>query len=629
VNSSVAGPDPFRISQLDVELWVDNGYRREGVEEYFEVINTALGSENAVTDIRFPTSSSIYAVLDEEVHAYLNGTITGSIPESDRKRARKATCMRIEEKFQEIIYKYDSQASTRMTALEQYQKLRNVYTVEQDPNQLDSGIRAYGFAIASVTMVTAIGFAIWTYKQRTSPVVRASQPFFLILICSGVFVLASSIFPLAIDDGFASQEACDRACMAIPWLVAMGWSILFAALYAKIRRVNLVIRNAMAFRSITVSERDVMLPFAVLFTSNLILLTVWTIYDPLTWVRIQTSETTSYGTCKVQASSDSWKIIVSFLGVLNGAALIASNVEAYKGRNVDTDYGESSYIALIMGSFLQIVLVGVPLYFLVYDNPTAKFFVSSSMVFLICMSVLLLLFIPKWRNWIKKPIGVKDSRSLMLSSGVPGNSRPASADSQLNSEVEPACKESLYEIAWKTRVHNLERIMLEAGIDSEATKNCLREAQFLDSRDQPALLTSVTSYSRAPSAKSRGTVAFMSSLNAVSEAPSLLTDHLNNGDDQCSMVSPEARQEMSPAALEAQRMFPPNGDGGRPFNGAARDRRSYRQPVTSVHVLEGLVSEASSIHDVDGPEKGDDDDVATEVGSSGLVDMPGPESSKN
>jgi hypothetical protein len=245
-NASTAGggSDPFRVSQLDVDLWTSNGYDRDSVINYFDGIYEALESDNVVVDIRFPTSSEIYNELDRAVHDFLNTTINGGafLPNASLARARKEIGDDLKEKFQQIIFEYNSQASTKNSALEQYQKLRNVFTVNEEMNQLGSGIRAYGFSVASVTMVIAVFFAAWSYKYRTTSVVKASQPFFLILICLGVFVLASSVFPMAIDDSFASTEACDKACMAVPWLVTMGWSILFAALYAKLRRVNLVIR---------------------------------------------------------------------------------------------------------------------------------------------------------------------------------------------------------------------------------------------------------------------------------------------------------------------------------------------------------------------------------------------------
>ncbi|KAL3921905.1 MAG: hypothetical protein SGILL_002499 [Bacillariaceae sp.] len=520
-SEAVAGPDPFRHTQLDVDLYGENGYPRESVEAYFDVLNTALDSDNAVVDIRFPTSSELYALLDEEVHDYLNGTIHGDFSQEVLLRTRKDLTRRVGRQFEEIITEYDSQASTRVPALEQYQKLRNVYKSNNtNRNQLGSGIRAYGFAIASVTMLLAGVFAFWSYQKRATPVVKASQPFFLILICLGVFVMASSIFPMAIDDGYAPVEACDRACMAIPWLITMGWSILFAALYAKLRRVNIVIRNAMAFRSIKVSERDVMLPFAVLFTSNLILMTIWTILDPLVWIRSNTSPTESYGACKIQEKdSASWKAIISLIAVLNGAALIGANLEAYRARNVDTEFGESSYIGLTMGSFLQVIAVGLPLFFLVNDNPTATFFLTSSMVFLMCISVLLLLFIPKWRTH-----RIRQSQNA----GRPERTGPETRITRLttastsNGGRNPVSDQIRYnEAAWIEKVRNLESALEEAGIDP---KPYMREADILDGRDEIMTVSGNTSVRGIfiPSASHyKGKSSMISSLVPMSEAAEL------------------------------------------------------------------------------------------------------------
>lgn len=500
--TALAGSDPFRLSQLDVDLWVANGYYKESVEEYFGVIYEALESENAVVDIRFPTSSSIYALLDEEVHDFLNASTHGLLEGDDLIIARKELSQGLVQQFREIISEYDSQASTRSSALEQYQKLSNVYKANNSNlNQLGNGIRGYGFAIASLTMVLAVVFAFWSYKKRLSPVVKASQPLFLVLICLGVFILASSIFPMAIDDGFASVEACDKACMAIPWLISMGWSILFAALYAKLRRVNLVVRNALAFRSIKVSEKDVMLPFAVLFTCNLILMTVWTLVDPLLWVRIQTSSTESYGACRVEdKESPAWKVIVSIVAVLNGAALIGANVEAYKARHVDTEFGESNYIGLIMGSYLQVVAVGLPLFFLVNDNPTARFFLTSSMVFLMCISVLLLLFIPKWRTVRQRRLNRQIGRNttsterndtMRLNTTVLSN-RHSESTTVTRGHRASTAQQRYNEAIWAERVRTLESLLSDAGIDG---KPYLRNANMLDQHDQVVGITTIASYS--------------------------------------------------------------------------------------------------------------------------------------
>jgi gamma-aminobutyric acid type B receptor len=159
--------------------------------------------------------------------------------------------------------------------------------------------------------------------------------------------------------------------------------------------------SAKQWKRLKVSERDVLYPFAILFTVNVVLLVVWTVLDPLKWNRKETSETSSYGHCSTDLDNSgvTWKVAAALLAATNGAALILANVEAYKARAVSTEYGESKYIAMAMGSMLQIMLVGVPLLFLVDDNPSAKYFIRSSIVFIICMSILLFIFVPKVKVW--------------------------------------------------------------------------------------------------------------------------------------------------------------------------------------------------------------------------------------
>jgi hypothetical protein len=48
---------------------------------------------------------------------------------------------------------------------------------------------------------------------------------------------------------------------------------------------------------------------------------------------------------------------------------------------------------------LQISLVGIPLLFLVEENPSANYFIRVSIVFIYCVSVLGLLFVPKLRDF--------------------------------------------------------------------------------------------------------------------------------------------------------------------------------------------------------------------------------------
>jgi hypothetical protein len=138
---------------------------------------------------------------------------------------------------------------------------------------------------------------------------------------------------------------------------------------------------------------DVLAPFFVMFTLNVTFLLAWTLTDPLRWARIETDEFNSYGIC--QAQGDTWIIFLSLIILVNSCALLLANVEAYRARNISDEFSESKYIGFAMVSMLQALLLGLPLAVLVTNNPEARLFTYSGIIFLISMSLLLLIFVPK------------------------------------------------------------------------------------------------------------------------------------------------------------------------------------------------------------------------------------------
>eukprot|EP00957_Ditylum_brightwellii_P176399 13432839-Ditylum_brightwellii.AAC.1 len=91
-------------------------------------------------------------------------------------------------------------------------------------------------------MAIALGLSIfftgWTVFYRNLRIVRASQPFFLVMICTGAAIMSAAIIPFGMDDKNSSVEACSRGCMAAPCLVCTGFAIAFAAVFSKLWRIN-------------------------------------------------------------------------------------------------------------------------------------------------------------------------------------------------------------------------------------------------------------------------------------------------------------------------------------------------------------------------------------------------------
>lgn len=261
---------------------------------------------------------------------------------------------------------------------------------------LIGNLRFVAYVLFGILASTALGFAAWMYQNRKVRVVKVAQPMFLIMVAAGVFLMGSTMIPLSFDD--SGPVNATAACMATPWLSFTGFTTTFSALFAKTWRVNRIFRSNQPFHRIEVSSRQVLLPFAFLLSVNWIILALWTAIDPLTYVRMNNPGTdawgrvlSTYGVCK---SNDAVPFVVP-LAIINFGIMVVANWQAYEARLIEFEFSESKHIALAMGSLLQATLLGVPLLFVVRDNPPAYFLVLVFLLFFVGMAILLVIFIPK------------------------------------------------------------------------------------------------------------------------------------------------------------------------------------------------------------------------------------------
>ena len=276
--------------------------------------------------------------------------------------------------------------------------------LEENLNLITRPILSFGLSICAATITCALGWCIWTWQFRKTDVVRASQPIFLCQLCIGTVIFAASIIPMSMQEP-RSQRGLNIACMATPWLLSIGFTTTFAALFSKAMRLNKLFGNGNAFRRVQVKAHNVMLPFAILMTINVACLILWTNVAPLSYRRIQVDNfdtfgrsVESYGTCYKQEGKRKMTAqisIIAALVVINLIALLFANYQCYLTRHVPSDFNESFYIALANAGLLEAMVLGGPILLLVNDSPSANFLVKSLLVVVCCCTILFPIFVPK------------------------------------------------------------------------------------------------------------------------------------------------------------------------------------------------------------------------------------------
>ena len=153
-------------------------------------------------------------------------------------------------------------------------------------------------------------------------------------------------------------------------------------------------KNAQRFRRNTVKAKDVILPFLVLTSMDFVLLIAMTVVAPVVWKRQPTDSRdqyervlATYGSC--QASNEKTNWFLGSLFALNFLAILLSNVQIFLARNLPRNLNETNEVAFSMLMLLEACLVGLPVFLVVQESPTALFLVATALIVVVCLAIMI------------------------------------------------------------------------------------------------------------------------------------------------------------------------------------------------------------------------------------------------
>lgn len=99
--------------------------------------------------------------------------------------------------------------------------------VPEELNLIPPPVKAIAYSMLGFNLLVILICTVWLYWKRKTPQVQVSSPIFLLLVLLGCLISSCAIIAMAQDD---AGDGPVSACMAIPWLYSVGFSVTFGTL---------------------------------------------------------------------------------------------------------------------------------------------------------------------------------------------------------------------------------------------------------------------------------------------------------------------------------------------------------------------------------------------------------------
>ena len=136
------------------------------------------------------------------------------------------------------------------------------------PQFLSQPIEKGAVAVTAVSMTVTLLLIVVFIVCRSHPVMKASTPLFCVLMALGGLLMQSSVYAT----GLYVTTVC---CQAQVWLLTVGFSMLFGALFMKTYRVWRIFNAGKKLMKVAITNRQLLFALAMLLSFDVILNIVW------------------------------------------------------------------------------------------------------------------------------------------------------------------------------------------------------------------------------------------------------------------------------------------------------------------------------------------------------------------
>jgi 7 transmembrane sweet-taste receptor of 3 GCPR len=255
-------------------------------------------------------------------------------------------------------------------------------------------------ALASVTILCVLAATAVVQATQHRRVMRLAQIDFLRFLLAGLLLI--SIGALV-----ATTPPTNGSCIAVIWLVNVGYTLELAPLLVKVAAINQLTSASTRMQKIKIERKQLFGSVFMVTALVIIFLIVWTSVDApqkqpelsLSTSMTERNETIIYQTYYCSSEVDTWQYVAFGWTCL---LLFSSSVLAFQMRNVRQEFNESTTLAMMTYSHFVFAILRLIAFLINGVGRSDKAGYLSILLSVDSMAALVMYFLPKF--WVlQKP----------------------------------------------------------------------------------------------------------------------------------------------------------------------------------------------------------------------------------
>lgn len=273
--------------------------------------------------------------------------------------------------------------------------------------------------ITILGMLMAGAFLFFNIQNRNHRLIKMSSPYMNNLIILGGLLSYASIFLFGLDGSFVSDKEFETLCTVRTWILIVGYTTAFGAMFAKTWRVHAIFKNVKMKKKIIKDQKLLGIVGGMLLI-DLCILICWQIVDPLKrTVEEYSLEPDPQGRdiairpflehCENTHMTIWLGIVYAYKGLL----MLFGCFLAWETRNVSIPaLNDSKYIGMSVYNVGIMCIIGAAVSFLTRDQPNVQFCIVALVIIFCSTITLCLVFVPKFITMRTNPDAATQNRRL-------------------------------------------------------------------------------------------------------------------------------------------------------------------------------------------------------------------------